>query len=197
MDRSERSVCLLGLFALFGLPLVVFLLAVRPFRVWLRFVLDDGDADVLVNVAKACPPNLTGADVSVLCADAYSIAQRQHIAKLHELADALQVSNTDIGCPKSVERLFGLGPTHILRLSYLILRQAQKWALVRALTFKSRFRQNKPCCSSSMPMNARSTLRGLPPSSRESLSGDHQHASAVPGHPGGTPRHADDKELSQ
>ncbi|CAJ1384513.1 unnamed protein product, partial [Effrenium voratum] len=57
-----------------------------------KFVLDDGDADVLVNVAKACPPNLTGADVSVLCADAYSIAQRQHIAKLHELADALQVT---------------------------------------------------------------------------------------------------------
>jgi SpoVK/Ycf46/Vps4 family AAA+-type ATPase len=42
-------------------------------------------------VAKSCPPNLTGADVSVLCADAYSIAQREHIAKLHEMADGLRV----------------------------------------------------------------------------------------------------------
>ena len=46
---------------------------------------------MLEAVAKSCPPNLTGADVSVLCADAYSIAQREHIAKLHEMADGLRV----------------------------------------------------------------------------------------------------------
>lgn len=46
---------------------------------------------LLEQVAKSCPSNLTGADVSVLCADAYSIAQREHIAKLHELAEGLRV----------------------------------------------------------------------------------------------------------
>lgn len=34
---------------------------------------------------------MTGADVSVLCADAYAIAQREHIAQLHELAEGLKV----------------------------------------------------------------------------------------------------------
>ena len=64
-----------------------------------KFVLEEatpanGDAKrgstPLAAVAEACPPNLTGADVSVLCADAYGIAQREHIAKLHEAADLLQ-----------------------------------------------------------------------------------------------------------
>lgn len=54
-----------------------------------KFVLDDASA--LDAVAAACPANLTGADVSVLCADAYATAQREHIGKLHELADGLQV----------------------------------------------------------------------------------------------------------
>ncbi|CAK9044070.1 Peroxisomal biogenesis factor 6 (Peroxin-6) [Durusdinium trenchii] len=40
---------------------------------------------------EQCPTNLTGADVSVLCADAYAIAQREHIAQLHELAEGLKV----------------------------------------------------------------------------------------------------------
>ena len=44
----------------------------------------------LAVVAEACPPNLTGADVSVLCADAYGIAQREYIAKLHEAAELLE-----------------------------------------------------------------------------------------------------------
>ena len=47
-------------------------------------------SNLLAAVAEACPPNLTGADVSVLCADAYGIAQREHISKLHEAADLLQ-----------------------------------------------------------------------------------------------------------
>ncbi|CAE7591393.1 pex6, partial [Symbiodinium necroappetens] len=47
-------------------------------------------SNLLAAVAEAWPPNLTGADVSVLCADAYGIAQREHISKLHEAADLLQ-----------------------------------------------------------------------------------------------------------
>ncbi|CAE8599349.1 unnamed protein product, partial [Polarella glacialis] len=38
---------------------------------------------LLLAVAQACPANLTGADVSVLCADAYGVAQREYIALLH------------------------------------------------------------------------------------------------------------------
>ena len=66
-----------------------------------KFVLEEtaptnGDASraltPLAAVAEACPPNLTGADVSVLCADAYGIAQREHIAKLHEATDMLQTA---------------------------------------------------------------------------------------------------------
>eukprot|EP00438_Fugacium_kawagutii_P016620 Skav205640 [mRNA] locus=scaffold458:41359:44140:+ [translate_table: standard] len=60
----------------------------RPGRLDRMVYLGPGLLEV---IAKACPPNLTGADVSVLCADAYSIAQREHIAKLHDLADALRV----------------------------------------------------------------------------------------------------------
>ena len=57
-----------------------------------KFVLEDSNRDALLErVAEQCPSNLTGADVSVLCADAYSIAQREHIAKLHELAEGLKV----------------------------------------------------------------------------------------------------------
>lgn len=53
---------------------------------------------LLEQVAKSCPSNLTGADVSVLCADAYSIAQREHIAKLHELAEGLRVQISAMTC---------------------------------------------------------------------------------------------------
>eukprot|EP00933_Yihiella_yeosuensis_P066912 TRINITY_DN7143_c0_g1_i3.p1 TRINITY_DN7143_c0_g1~~TRINITY_DN7143_c0_g1_i3.p1 ORF type:complete len:311 (-),score=56.54 TRINITY_DN7143_c0_g1_i3:203-1135(-) len=46
---------------------------------------------LLLAVAQACPPNLTGADVSVLCADAYNTSQRDHIALLHMLTENLKV----------------------------------------------------------------------------------------------------------
>ena len=55
-------------------------------------------------VAKSCPSNLTGADVSVLCADAYSIAQREHIAKLHELAEGLRVQISGMTCSFDLSR---------------------------------------------------------------------------------------------
>ncbi|CAE8610148.1 unnamed protein product, partial [Polarella glacialis] len=47
---------------------------------------------LLLAVAQACPANLTGADVSVLCADAYGVAQREYIALLHDVADRLKCS---------------------------------------------------------------------------------------------------------
>jgi len=47
---------------------------------------------LLEEVAEHCPKNLTGADVSVLCADAYGRAQRAHLAALHDIADKLEVS---------------------------------------------------------------------------------------------------------
>lgn len=49
------------------------------------------EGSLLQVVARACPSNLTGADVSVLCADAYGHAQREHIAVLDDIAARLDV----------------------------------------------------------------------------------------------------------
>lgn len=50
-----------------------------------------GDA-LLQAVAKACPFNLTGADVAVLCSDAYELAQKEHIALLDDVAAKARIS---------------------------------------------------------------------------------------------------------
>merc|ERR1712060_704685 len=53
---------------------------------------EDAESPMLQALAQACPPNLTGADVSVLCTDAYTLAQKEHIKLLDEVADAARVS---------------------------------------------------------------------------------------------------------
>jgi len=64
-----------------------------------KFELDEPPHDggpsrspLLQSVAMACPSNLTGADVAVLCADAYGLAQREHIKLLDEVAAKAEVS---------------------------------------------------------------------------------------------------------
>jgi len=52
-----------------------------------------GDSQQLLQaVARLCPSNLTGADVSELCTDAYTIAQKEHIACLQDIASRVHVS---------------------------------------------------------------------------------------------------------
>jgi len=52
----------------------------------------EGPTSLLEQVAEACPPNLTGADCAVLCADAFNLAQRERINVLDEAAAAAHVS---------------------------------------------------------------------------------------------------------
>lgn len=54
------------------------------------------DCGLLEAVAKACPLNFTGADVSVLCADAYAHAQKEHLSFFHDIAAKLDVSITTL-----------------------------------------------------------------------------------------------------
>jgi len=59
---------------------------------------DDGSGGnaILQAVARACPPNLTGADVAVLCADAYNLAQKERVETLDAVAAQAQVSVTTL-----------------------------------------------------------------------------------------------------
>eukprot|EP00927_Polykrikos_kofoidii_P035789 TRINITY_DN30318_c0_g1_i1.p1 TRINITY_DN30318_c0_g1~~TRINITY_DN30318_c0_g1_i1.p1 ORF type:complete len:706 (+),score=136.29 TRINITY_DN30318_c0_g1_i1:143-2119(+) len=71
-----------------------------------------GDSNLLRAVADACPTNLTGADVAVLCADAFGIAQRERIAVLDEIATKAEVTiSTLLTFLEALEELGPLGST--------------------------------------------------------------------------------------
>jgi len=65
-----------------------------------KFDLDEekgiSESPLLQSVARACPSNFTGADVAALCQDAYSLAQKEHIDHLDDLASKAHVSVTTL-----------------------------------------------------------------------------------------------------
>jgi len=54
------------------------------------------DNSLLLSVSKACPSNLTGADVAALCADAYALSLKEHTDLLDDIAVRTLVSVTTL-----------------------------------------------------------------------------------------------------